>query len=269
MAKLKWSKITFSLSKRQNFVLVTVVLTIGLLAQHFLNVKFSYLGAGILGVLALFLSWYALREEMSGIKHLTLLILPTLFTLAVSYFYFLVPVRWITRVPFALFYGLGFYAILLTENIFNVAAGRTIQLIRAAQAVGFYLTLITIFLLYDITFSLHLFFWANFIVVFIFSFLLFFPSLWYITLDERAGKSVWYFSFLLALVLAEFALAFSFWPILALTEAIFLASVFYTLLGISQYYLAEKLFRRATMEFLLVAGVIFILTFFTTSWINF
>ncbi len=270
MNRLRFFRLrNITLSKRQNFVVVTAVLTLGLLAQHFLSAKFSYIGAGLLGVLAFFLSWYALKEEMSGIKHLTLLILPTLFTLAVSYFYFLLPVRFITRIPFVLFYGLGFYAILLTENIFNVAAGRTIQLIRAAQAVGFYLTLITVFLLYDLIFSLHLWFWANFVLVFIFSFLLLFPSLWHITLEEKAGKPVWYFSLLLALVLAEFALAFSFWPILALTEAIFLASVFYTLLGISQYYLAEKLFRKATLEFLLVAGVIFVLTLVTTSWVNF
>lgn len=269
MRKLKWPKVSLALTKRQNFVAVTVVLTLGLLSQHFLGARFSYLGAGLLGVMALFLSWYALREEMRGIKHLTLLTLPTLFTLAVSYFYFLVPVRFITRVPFAFFFALGFYAILLTENIFNVAGERTIQLIRAAQAVGFYLTLVTVFLLYDITFSLHLPFFVNFLFIFLISFFLFLPSLWHITLEERIGKSVWYFSLLLALVLAEFALAFSFWPILTLTEAIFLTSVFYTLLGISQYYLAEKLFRRATLEFLLVAGVIFILTLFTTSWVNF
>jgi len=269
MRKIKLPKIRLAFSKRQNFVLVTIILTIGLLSQHFLGTRFSYLGAGFLGVVAFFLSWYSLREEMMGVKHLTLLTLPTLFTLAVSYFYFLVPVRFITRIPFALFFALGFYAILLTENIFNVAAGRTIQLIRAAQAVGFYLTLITVFLLYDITFSLHLPFFVNFIFIFVISFLLFLPSLWHITLEERIGKSIWYFSLLLSLVLAEFAMAFSFWPILALTEAIFLTSVFYTLLGISQYHLAEKLFRRATLEFLLVAGVIFVLTLFTTSWVNF
>ncbi|MCL5675728.1 MAG: hypothetical protein M1120_01220 [Patescibacteria group bacterium] len=257
------------LSKRQLFVVITLLLTAGVLGQHFLSLRYSYLGVGLLGLLSLVLSWYCLREDMSGIKHLTLLILPTLFTLAVGYFYYLVPVRLITRLPFALFYALGFYAILLTENIFNVASGRTIQLIRAAQAVGFYLTLITVFLLYDLTFSLHLYFWANGFLVFIFSFLLILPSLWYITLEDRIGKSVWYFTFLLSLVLAEFALAFSFWPVLTLTEAIFLTGVFYTLLGISQYYLAEKLFRRATLEFLLVAGIIFILTLLTTSWVNF
>lgn len=258
------------LTKRQIFVGVTGILTLGLLATQLLGGRFGYQGAAVLGLIAFFLSWYALREEMFGIKHLMLLTLPTLFTLAVSYFYFLVPVRWITRLPFAFFFALGFYAILLTENIFSVAATtRTIQLIRAAQAVGFYLTLITVFLLFDIIFSLRLPFYANFASVFLISFLLILPSLWQVQMEERIGKLVWYFSLLLSLVLAEFALSFSFWPIKALTEAIFLASVFYTLLGISQYYLAEKLFRRATVEFLVVAGIIFILTFLTTSWVNF
>jgi hypothetical protein len=89
-----------------------------------------------------------LREGIDGIEWLTVLTLPPLYTAGVGLFYFLLPVRWLTRLPVAMAYGLGMYVLLLTENIFSVASIRTIQLLRAAQAVGFLLTLVTGFFLY-------------------------------------------------------------------------------------------------------------------------
>ena len=62
------------------------------------------------------------------------LTLPTLFTAAVGLFYFLLPVRWLTRLPVVILYSIGIYALLLTENIYNVAAERTIALFRAAHS---------------------------------------------------------------------------------------------------------------------------------------
>ena len=67
------------------------------------------------------------------------------FTAAIALFYFLLPVRWLTRVPVAVLYAVGMYALLLTENIYNVAADRTIALLRAAQSIGYLLTLLTYF----------------------------------------------------------------------------------------------------------------------------
>ena len=64
---------------------------------------------------------------------------------AVAFFYFLLPVRWLTRIPVVVLYAVGIYALLLTENIYNVAADRTIALLRAAHSVGYLLTLDNVF----------------------------------------------------------------------------------------------------------------------------
>jgi len=133
------------LTKRQEFVLVSLLLAIGLLLTQLLP-EYRYPMTIILALGAYVGSALVLRADLRGIKFFTLLILPALYTAAVTLFYFLLPLRWITRIPIVALYILGMYALLLTENIYNVAANRTIALLRAAHTIGFLITLVTYFL---------------------------------------------------------------------------------------------------------------------------
>src|SRR5688572_29699988 len=100
-------------TKRQRFVVVTGILTIGLLLTQLVSQEFRYPLVIVLSVAAYILSAFALREDIHGVEWLTLLTLPTFFTAAVALFYFLLPERWLTRLPVALLYGVGMYALLL------------------------------------------------------------------------------------------------------------------------------------------------------------
>ena len=252
-------------SKRGQFVLVTVVLTIGLVATQL--VSFEDRAKMIFGLLILsfLLSAWALRENLKGVKRVILLILPPFFSVAVGLFYFLLPVRWLTRLPSASLFALGMYALLLTENIYNVATERSIGLLRVARSVGLLLTLITYFLLIQTIFSFHLPSFLNFILVFIFSFFLILQSLWSVRLGEEVRKEALY-SIIISLCLAELVLVFSFWPVRLTIEALFLTTVFYVLVGATQQYLLGRLFKRAVSEFLTVLLTVFLLLIFTTNW---
>lgn len=266
MKKIKIRYTPIISSKRQLFVLITSVLTVGLLATQIIPVEFRYHSVLILGVVSYVLAAYALYDDLEKHEWLTLLALPTMFTLGVSYFYFLLPVRWITRLPVAVFYGIGFYALLLTENIYNVSTGRTIQLIRAAQTVGYYLSLLTNFLLLYILFSLRLPYFLNFTAVLLISLFLFVQYFWSIKLLPEIGKSLWSYSLIFSLIMAEMALAVSFWPLKTLNSALFLSAVFYGILGVGGYELQEKLFKQVAIEFVSLPIFIFILLLLTTSW---
>ena len=76
------------------------------------------------------------------------------------------------------------YALLLTENIYAVAANRTIQLVRAAHAVGFLLTVITAIFLIGTVFGLRLPFLANGIMVAVILWPLFLKGLWSATFQK-------------------------------------------------------------------------------------
>lgn len=253
------------LSKRGQLVLVTGVLTLFLIATQLVSFEDRAKMILALAILTFFLSAWALRENLKGVKWVTLLILPPLFSGAVGSFYFLLPVRWLTRLPSASLFALGMYALLLTENIYNVATERSIGLLRVAQSVGLLLTLVTYFLFLGTILSFHLSSVLNFILVFIFSFFLTFHSLWSVTLGERVKKELLY-SGIISLCFGQLVFIFSFWPVKLTIEALFLTTAFYALVGGAQQYFLGRLFKRTIVEFLTVLFVVFLLLLFTTSW---
>lgn len=262
----KFLPISISLSKRQKFILTAIVLAAGLLAIQVANLSWRYQAIGILAVLTYFLSAWSLIEGLSGIEWLTVLALPVLFTTGVGLFYFLLPARWLTRLPVAILYALGMYILLLTENIFSVAAIRTIQLLRSAHAVGFLLTLVTAFFLYDTILAFRLSPWLNFVLVAIVSLPLFLGGLWSVELEEKISRKIWLYSLSLSLILAQMALAFSFWPVTVATGSLFLITTVYIVLGLSQLEFSQKLFRRSVHEYLGVGIAVLLIMLLTTHW---
>jgi len=255
-----------AISKRQKFIVTAFLLSAGLLAIQLANISWRYQAILGLTLLTYLFSAWSLREGLNGLEWLTVLILPTLFTAGVGLFYFLLPASWLARLPVAVLYGLGIYALLLTENIFSVAAIRNIQLLRAAHAVGFLLTLLTAFFLYDTILSFRLFFWLNFILVFLVSFPLFLQGLWSINLEERISQQLWFYSLALSLVVAEGALVLSFWPMTVSANSLALITTMYVILGLTQQHLSQRLFKRTINEYLTVGLVVLAVMIITTHW---
>lgn len=254
------------LTKRIKFVITAVLLSAGLFIIQLANVSWRYQAICFLTILTFLLSAWSLKEGLTGIKWLTVLILPTLFTAGVGLFYFLLPSAWLARLPVAGLYGLGLYALLLTENIFSVAAIRNIQLFRAANAVGFLLTLLTAFFLYDTILSFRLSFWLNFLLVFLLSLPLFIQGLWSVNLEEKISQQILFYSLALSLIVAEGALALSFWPVTVSAGSLALITIMYVVLGLTQYYLSQRLFKKTINEYLTVGIIVFAVIILTTHW---
>ena len=275
----------FKLDKRQRFILVSVVLSVFLFGTQ--NVKVAeqrIFVIALFGVITYALTAFALYEDLEGIEWLTILVLPVLFSVAVAFFVPLLPrsvdsisifpllpeearaVAVFIKFGFWIFYAIGYYFLLLTENIYNVSAIRTIQLLRAAHAIGFLFTLITAFLLFNVFFSLEANFAVNFFGIFIICFPLILQGLWIVNLEEGITYSVGKYTTVLTLCIAQVALILSFWPIDPTMNALFLTAVMYELLGVSQHHFSGRLVKRAVYEFLFVAGVVFLMMLTVTKW---
>jgi len=256
----------FNLNKRQKIIIASVVLTFGLLSTQMVdfNLRFRFLAG--LTILAYLASLWALWEGLNLLKAAVILVLPTLFVLGLASFYFLLPVRWLTRLPIAFIFGLSFYSLLLSQNVFNVAAIRTIPLYRAASTVAFLFTLITAFLLFNVIHAFNLLFIWNGLLVFMVSFLLILQVLWSVKMDEKLHTSVVIQSLLLSLCMGELALTFSFWPMVTTMWSITLASAMYVFVGLSTQFLRERLTKRVTFEYLTIGVLVFLVALFTTSW---
>lgn len=251
------------MTKRKKFIFTSLFLSAGLWFIQFVDIPWRYLSIVGLTALTIPLVIWSLREALGGIRWLTTIILPSLLTAAVGLFYFLLPSTWFSRLPIGIAFAVGMYALLLTENIFSVAAIRTIQLFRAASAVGFLLTLLIAFLLYDTIFSFRLSFWMNSLLVSPLSALLFFHGFWSVNLEEKLSKKLLSYSLAFALILAELALVISFLPLTVAMSSLVLTTGVYVLLGLTQAHLSERLFRQTIYEYLGVGALVLLIMLFT------
>lgn len=253
-------------TKRQEFVGATIILTALLILTQIVSVDLRYFFVLLLSIAAYGLSAFVLRENLKGIEWVTLLALPTLFTAAVSLFYFLLPVRWLTRLPVAILYGVGAYALLLTENIYNVAADRTIALLRAAHSVGFLLTLLTFFLLIQTILAFRFFPFVNVLLIGIVSYFLVLQALWSMDLSILVPRRIWHISVAVTVFMVNIVWIFSFLPTKATLTALMLTTILYSSVGMGQQYLVEKLYKKTVIEFISVAAIVFVITLIATSW---
>ena len=254
------------LNKRQKIVISAIILTIGLLSTQLVdfNLRFRFIAG--LSVLAYMLSLWSLWEGLTLTKAIILLILPTFYTLAVSSFYFLLPVRWLTRLPVAVVFGLSFYLLLLSQNVFNVASIRTIPLYRAASTASFLFTLLSAFFIYNVIYAFNLLFLWNGVVVFLISYPLIIQVLWTIDMSDRVSVANLVQSLVLSLALGEIAASFSFWPMLTIIWSLSLSSAMYVLLGLTTQVLKGRSNRRVVWEYLVLGALVLTVSFFATSW---
>lgn len=255
-----------NINKRQKIIITAVLLTLGLLSTQLVdfNLRFRFMAG--LSILALILSLWSLWEGLNLTKAVVLSILPTFFTLALSSFYFLLPVRWLTRLPMASLFGLLFYLLLLSQNVFNVASIRTIPLYRAASTATFLFTLLSAFFIYNVIYALNLLFLWNGLLVMLISFPLILQVLWSIKMEDRIAMSIIIQSLILSLILGELALSFSFWPMPTTIWSLSLSSAMYVLLGLTTQILRGRANRRVVWEYLGIGAVVLIVSFLTTSW---
>ncbi len=258
----------FNLQKRSKIIIATLILSLALLictqVTNFIFIKLRIIL--MLGLLAYILSTWALWEGITKTKAILLLILPTFFTIAVASLYiFLLPVRWLTRIPVVLCFGIAFYLILLSQNIFNVASSRTIPLYRVASTASFLFTVFTAFFVFNLIYSFNLPFYWNGVAIFLVSFFFCTPIFWSIKMD-KLDVTVWLYSFIVSVLMAEGGVALSFWPLAPTIWSLSLSTFLYVLLGVLTEYLKDRLTKRLIVEYLTIGAVFLLFSYVATSW---
>ena len=255
------------MSKRRRFLLTSIILSLGFVGIQFLNDQNRFWAIGILGLLSALLFAWSLLENLGKNMTLLTLILPMFFTFGVGIFWFLLPANLLTRVPIVIFYGIGIYVLALTMNIYSVSASiKTIALLRAARGVGFVLTLVTAFLVFDAILSLKVSILLTVPLIFFFSFPLFFQGLWAFDLNEDFSKDLLLMSMVGSLVISEVSAAIYFWPVTIVVGSLFLTVMIYLILGLSQAKIEGRLFIATIREHLTVGALVFVAIFFATHW---
>lgn len=254
------------MTKRTKMAISSGLLCLGIFGIQLVDVEARYQAIGALAGLAYGLTAWSLFEDLKGIEWFTCLILPVLYPVGVALFYFLLPERILSRVMIISIFGVGMYALLLTENIFNVARIRTIQLLRAAHAVGFLLTLVVGFFLWDTIFSFRFIAWWNALLVMITAFPLVLQALWSVNLEDKISRELLINTVGITFVLASLSLIISFWPVTIIVGSLFLVTALYVTLGLVQHRLSGRLFRKTINEYLWVGAAVLATILLLARW---
>lgn len=254
------------MSKRKRFIISSLALSLGFVGIQLVDNPFRFLAIGALGLSTIGVFYWSLYEGLGRNATLLTLILPAMFTLGVGIFWFLLPASIFARLPVVIFYGVGIYVLCLTMNIFTVAAIRTIALLRAARGVGFVLTLVTSFLVYDAMLSLRIALPLTALSVAFLSFPLFFQGLWSASLEPNLEKKIALASGIFSLAMGEVAAGLYFWPVTVVVGSLFLTVAIYMLLGLGQAKIEGRLFSATVRDYLIVGLLVFVGMFIATRW---
>lgn len=254
------------LSKRKRFLITSVILSLGFVGVQFSAEQYKFLFIGLLGVLTIGLFAWSLFEGLGLNATLLTLVLPFFYTLGVGIFWFLLPVNIYTRIPIVIFFGIGVYTLCLTLNIYSVAAIRTIALLRAARGVGFVLSLLAFFLIFDSILSFKWSIYLSSVLVILLSLPLYLQSFWTVSLDKTISKKAFVFSLVASLMMGEIALALFFWPVTLTVGSLFLTVAAYMLLGLGQAEMEGRLFAQTIREYVLVGVAVLLGMIFVTRW---
>jgi hypothetical protein len=252
--------------RRQKFVLASVLLSISFVVVQYIPLDWRPLGLLVFALAAYLMAAWSMFDNLDGVEWLTVVPLPAMYALAVSAFYFLLPEHWLARGVIIGLFGLGMYALFLAGNIFTIAKFRTIQLLRAAQAVLFFFSLIAALLVYNTVFSLGLWFLWNGLLAGIATTLLCFSFFWSVRLEQRLSREVWALTFRTGIIIGFLSMVLSFFPSSLWPTSLLLMTAMYVLLGLGQSALEQRLFTNTVREYLAVLLGVFAMYLILLPW---
>jgi hypothetical protein len=261
-----FEKKALKIEKRFRLVIAVLILGLVMFLSTFFYFDKAVFFLPVFFIITYLLTYFSLLEKIEKISWYSLFFMPVVLTIFFYLFYFLVPGRWLTRIPFIIFYIISLYAMLLCSNIFNVGVEKSLQLYRAAFSINFFYQAFISFLYFNILFSLKKSFLINTVGVGIVGFLFGLHLFWTIKLDKHLGKQIITYALLVGLILSEMGLLISFIPFKTTISGLFLTTSYYSLSGIIYSYLDQKLFKETVREYVSVFIFVMIITLLSLSW---
>ncbi|OGK52824.1 hypothetical protein A2970_01280 [Candidatus Roizmanbacteria bacterium RIFCSPLOWO2_01_FULL_44_13] len=265
-SRKEFQKRALKIDKRIRFAISAGALAVLMLLSTFFYFDRAFIFIPIIALTTYFLTYFSLAEGIEKMGWFEMFVMPVLVSISFYLFYFLFPVRWLTRIPFIIFYGISIYAAIVTSNIFNVGVEKSLGLYRAAFSINFLYQAIVSFLFFNLIFALQSAFILNGILTGAIGFLLSLNLFWSIRLKKYLEREVLLYAAFVGLVIGELALLISFLPLQVSVYSLFMAASYYSLAGLVYNYIDEKLFRETIREYILVFGFVLIITFLSLSW---
>ena len=256
-------KQSVKIDKKIRIVISTITMLLIVLISTFFFFDQAIIFIPIFIFSSYFFTYFSLLEDIKKIEWLMLFMMPVIFTISWYLFYFLFPVRWLTRLPFIILYIVSFYALLRTSNIFNVGVEKSLQLYRAAFSINYLYQTIIVFFLSSFIFSLKYSPFVNGFLIFFVCFPLAVNIFWSVKLNLSLDRLSLMYSMLIGLVLIEETVCLSFFSFEPTILALIITATYYSLSGLTYAYIDERFFKETIREYLWVLGIVFFICFLT------
>lgn len=261
-----FNKRALKIPKRFRFVISVMIMSVIMLISTTFYFDKALLFIPLLVVLSYLLTYFSLLEGIEKLEWFTLFFMEVFVSVAFYLVFFLLPSRWVTRLPFVTFYAISLYAMLLCSNIFNVGVEKSLQLYRAAFSVNFFYQSIILFLTLNAVFSFKLDFLLNGLIIGLIVFLLSLHLIWTNKLRIELERINLLYSLFIAMVVAEGGMVLSFVPLKTSVFALFLTATYYSVSGLVYHYIDQRLFKETIREYLFVLIFTFAIMILTISW---
>jgi len=259
------------LNKKVRFLTASLFLSLFFFLLLLVPYSWRYQALLLLSFLTAMVYWWSLRLLFSNGWFLKMMVvlLPLSLIIGLSLFLAMLSLSLFFKLLFAVFIAFLFYVIFLVENIFLVAIGyKTVPLYRSAYTVSLILVLLTAFFLFDSLFSFRFMYYWNAFGVLLISLVLFSYQFWAIRIelsDDGSDKSMAYV-WVPALIMAELAMVFSFWPVGIFKGSVYLVSFIYIISGLMQAEIRDRLFKKTWKSLLWVLGSLVMAMLVATKW---
>ncbi len=254
------------IDKRYRLVISALILTFFMLISTFFSFEAVYVFVPLLVVASYFLTFFCILEDIEHIGWFGFFFMPIAITISLYLVYFLFPGRWLTRIPFITLYAISIYAVLLTSNIFNVGVEKSLQLYRAAFSVNYFYQAFIAFLSMNFLMALQQNPFINMVGAGIITFLLAFHLLWTIRLKRYIEPEVLKYALVVSFILSQATLIISFVPLRQAISSLFIASLYYGLIGLIYHHLDSRLFKETVREYIIVLIFVASITLLSISW---
>ncbi len=263
----KWFNFINIIPKRIRVVICTAIMTLTLTVSTFFPFsEWWWLFGFILIIVSYMTTYIAVFEGIDGVEWYMLFLMPICLAIALYVFYSLLPVRWLTRLPFLFLFALTYYAMLLASNILNIGVDKSLQLYRAAFSVNYLMQVFIIFLITQVVLTFKLSFFFNGIVLLIVGTILSIQLFWSVNPEAIFNRKLLLYSIGIGILLSELAVLVSFIPFKTNVAALIFTAFYYSLNGIIYHFIDGRLFKNTIREYTFVSVFVFFIALLTLNW---
>lgn len=251
------------IGKRTRTALGAGILLLGFFIFSYIPFTNSFYFLPLLILLSYGATYLAILEEIDGIEHVQLFIIPVYASVVAVLFFYLLPVRLLTRIPFGALFFIMMYGAILAENIFNVTVDKSLPLYRAAYSIMNLILLILFMMAFNILYSFGFSLYANAIIGMLIAFPLVFHGLWIASPMSVLEERTWKYSCAISVILGFSIMILSFLPLKTNIYAIATTGIAYFLVGVSQEIMQDTAYRERIRQYIVVYAILLLLVAFS------